>query len=351
MKEEHLSDIEEELFAQYQPQSDHHKPGEYVSASALVSKTAVEIADNMIQERVPGYEDDFDPYYSFKGETLAEEAFRPMDYEEIQAWHPIPETEGWIIRGHADGVRIKEDHVYVGEHKAHTNPTEEKREKAKRQGTLYLAMMTKAAAEFFEKEDSETLVFDSAPWVSDEEYPPFPWKGGYGIGGVVVAVAPPKPPPIVETYPLFMDELEEVLTFYTAKAKHIVRAVEQDDLDPALDWDTSKAGLMEFTDADPLDPDDKEALLEVLEERQEVHQRIQELEGKKAELSNKIEAFMEDKEEDKIKLEEEGYSVSRVRRDGQTKIDRDALKEEGLYEKFTEKGDPYTYVTVRETDG
>lgn len=230
-----LEALRQRVLARYTPVGNKHTPeleDHYVSVSKLVGETAENYAAYILALSP----DDGERYYSYKGNTLADQALVDSDAHELRFEIALG-IDGWRMTGHCDGMDATPHGVAIHEHKAFATPTARKRELARRQGALYLAM----AWELYSKSGVKT--FKSAAY--KEKVSTFTWPEGALPLGVIVSVAPEKPPASSEGYLYNASQLEELLAFYMAKAKHIVTAVQANDLKYAKAWDDSPAGIQE----------------------------------------------------------------------------------------------------------
>lgn len=230
--------------ARYNPPGNVHEEewgAKYLGGSSIVKLTAAAYALRLLaQKEGKAPEDDGERYWSYKGNTLAAEAFADVDCAEVAAAIAL-DQHGWQLRIHPDGVSIIDGHAVVGEHKAHLNVTPAKLELAFRQGALGLAVMdARARQRFTAQPDVETVLFKVAPWHPDQNAF-LEWPRGTVPAGVVVGGAPEVPPAVVAERPLTPADLDGLLAFYRAKAAVIIEAATTDDLEPALKWDLDHA--------------------------------------------------------------------------------------------------------------
>lgn len=263
----------------------HELDGKFLSTSKLVSKTAYEYANQIL-----GQADDVDKYYVFKGMSLGDAALTAFPHKEIKFTYPLGNE--WFIQGHCDAIAAKDGEVVVLEHKAHSNPTDDKVEKAFRQGLLYLAMGWAEHQRSIEAYPGLNVTTFS-PSAYAPNNPAFLWPRDAKPSGVIVCIAPDRPPAMVVKKPVTPTECMEMLAFYAVKATCIINAITSKDLRFASDWDLGPLGCQEFTmTLDQMDqtPDEElDLLIKVYRERDDQY-RI--LEGDVKMLRSKIESKM-----------------------------------------------------------
>lgn len=343
----------ERVHARYAPQGHEHPPGKFVSASLLINISAEDYAKQLLRWVNDGVwnDSDIDPYWSFKGNTLADEALADFPSTEIRVDYPLEDE--WVLRGHLDGIKTVGNRVVVAEHKAHVHPDGWKEEKALRQGALYLAMArhihralmddTWNGDNAFEKvrlsEDRYASRFPLAPWAPPGSKP-FAWRDDAEAGGVLVCIAPAYPPPIVNEHPMTDDNLDEILRLYANKAKTIVSAVENNNLAIARAWDQSETGLKEF--ARKWEEYEEDFDIEALaSEYDDIRSALKELERKKDAVKKELLLKVRGGDD----YESERFKVTHVRQAGRTYADVSALEAEGMTE-FLRTSGPREWVRV-----
>lgn len=243
---EALNAVCDKVWKRFRPAGNVHKSEVdegYLSVSKLTQKRAGEYARILFDRKA----DDVDPYWAFKGNTLASEALRDFMAHEVQVRIPIPGTAYFIV-GHMDGIDvigIGDSGVYVvGEHKAYGEPTDRKVEVAKRQALLYLAGVYHTLNQV---PPGMAATFLKADYAGGGEFKMSPvWSPA----GVVVAVAPNMPPATVLPFAAGREDCEEVLKFYQSKAAAIIKALETGDMSHADAWDSAHSDefVREFED-------------------------------------------------------------------------------------------------------
>lgn len=306
------------VLSRYKPEGNVHLPmldNRYISCSQLVSRTAEEMARLILIEAgvITDEElEDVSSYWSYKGNALGDRALEDVEAKEIHFEVPIGQN-GWRLSGNCDGIEADQSGVVVYEHKAYGFPTRKKVEGAKRQAMLYLAMgwwnhhhrkfqfnidgdgwSVHPVDEVGAEKHSANRVYENkevfnhlrqeweahgekpvgAPPGSTWFYPAayvndgphhFEWPETALPAGVLVCVAPNYPEGEVHDWSVDHEDCEEVLSFYLAKAKVIIKAVEAGDPLIARDqWDRKDPGAAEFARDieefnEPL-PDDFDAL-------------------------------------------------------------------------------------------
>lgn len=232
-----LERVAERVRKRYRPAGNVHVPmweSKSIGGSSLVSKTAREIAEKIIEQR----EDDVDKKWAFLGNTIGDAALEDVKHKEVRFEKDI--GGGWTISGHCDGIEATNAGVIVYEHKYFLKNETEKQEKATRQAMLYLALGAHKVAH------EGTTTF---PIASYAEGPDFTWDRNWGPLGVVTCIAPSHlGEGCVVTREVSREECEEVLAFYEEKAGFIVAAVDSGDLTWAEKWDQGPLGIQEFSD-------------------------------------------------------------------------------------------------------
>lgn len=346
--------LEERIRDAHNPEGNPHQPqipNQYISASKLVKNSAADIASSMLDEIDPDHEDEFPSEYTFLGKTLEEASYEDFDHGEVRLTHPVGDT-GWIIAGHCDMIEHVAGEIYVGEHKFHGTVTDRKAEDAKRQGSIYLSMAWSMA-----KRNGGSATFPQAAYAQDGEA--FHWPMGARPAGVLVTVVQPRPPFFYMRRHMDVDACEEVLDFYEAKAKVIVKAVENEDPTIARDeWDDVEPGVFEFNQ-DYGTPEDIETVRELIDEKEHIKREIDQLEDQKEGLSQQIKSFHDKLDEKSIDLGDGRKSVLiqnpgrkrakvpvehlvEVGFDGKAKVPPSEAEDLGL-EEYVSRGSPYSY--------
>lgn len=216
----------------YHPPGNVHHPGTYVSLSRIVSRPAIEVAEEIIRGLV--FEDndgDREKYWGYLGNTLADEAFHEDDGWEKESRVTLPLQGDWELRGHADAFQAfrvvngeilpaepgEPGYVVCGEHKAHSTPTHEKTDKAKRQASLCLALGWRQVKR------NGSMTFQPAEYEDDAE--PFYWDASWQPAGILVGIAPRYPPPQTPNHLRDDSDLEDYVDFYESKASYIIASV------------------------------------------------------------------------------------------------------------------------------
>jgi len=297
--------------ARYRPAGNVHLPelaDKYLSVSKLVSKTAFEYAESILRGG-----DESDPYWAFKGNGLGNAALADFPCKEIRFTAPIPLTDGrWRIQGHCDAIHCIDNSVFVVEHKAFGDAKAQKVENAFRQGLLYLAMgwdaMRRQAAS---EPDGKMHDVGFIPADYVESLIVFRWPATATPAGVIVAIAPDRPPGRVEERPCSARECEQLLHFYQSKAWYIVKAVEANDPSLAAEWDLGPIGVQEFAmTLDEMEETADQEMVDLLAAYRDAKDRSEQADEEVAFLKAKIESKLV--EANAKKLIVGGHQVSLV---------------------------------------
>jgi hypothetical protein len=372
-REDALYEHTQKIRSRYHPEGHPHPVGSYVSGSQLVKKSAEELASEMI-DKIEGEEDDVPAYYTFRGDSLGDAALQDMPHGECRLRYELPEidtgniadnwdpeevdlgasqalnTSLWRIQGHPDGVDIINGWVFVDEHKSHGMPTDNQIEAARRQGLLYLAMMFNAA-----EANGGRITFENAEWAPEDKRTLAIDLDEHKPGGVVTAVAPTYPPPIVEPEQVTRDELDDLLNYYEDKAIAIVKSVlKKDPTADARMWDNIHD---EFDNRIAESPEDEEDLKKLIGEYEKAHEKQKEWDERKKELKSELMRLHDISGEKRIGVEDDDgkFKSTLVERDGGRKVSVSDVEEaverglisEGAADELIGEKSGYRYVLTK----
>lgn len=311
--------IESKLREAHQPPGHYHPSmleEKYISLSKLTSMSAIDLAGLILDNPK---DDDYNTYYTWLGDTLAEGSYEQlmqaktrkqhMDlferhaYPEIRVERPIADT-GWKWRGHADGgvLHLDEEEggevrVFTLEHKWRSALSTTDIKTALNQGGVYLS----TAMDMLRRSDGE-VVLEPAPWEESEHAKEMVLKDGWLPGGVhgCFITAGASEPIYRRQYIDTWEKVDEVLDFYETKALCVIESVEQGSYEPALAWD-QKAGLWENLERGPK-VTSQEEVDALLDEYDEVKNRIGELETRQETIKKQLEEYLLMEPEEEIVL-------------------------------------------------
>lgn len=321
----------------YCPEGNVHTPGKYLSGSVLTGKTARQIYDQFTSN---DWGDDVPKYWSYLGNTLGDEAFSEEDgwFHEVKV--NLPLIGEWRMTGSADGTKAINNYVFVGEHKAHTDSSAWKEEKAFRQGAFYLACM-------WQMVQSGTTTFNTAEWVKGSET--WGWPEGAIPGGIVVGIAERGPPGIVWGRELTLADIEGIFDFYRNKALCLVEAIEKRDRSIAIQWDEDHRD--EIGDAFvPMLMDETDPIENIMSLYEKAKDERTKAEGREKQYKARIEKLLKDNGlweklyDGGITINE--HTIKAHRQKGAARGDLAKLREAGMYDYIIE-GSEFEVVRIR----
>ena len=337
-------EIREAIHAQYNPAGNVHKSmlqEKYISVSRLVKSTATELAKEILadsQERRNGF-------YSYRGNTLADEALKNIPYREI----PLRSgnIDGWQIRGHADGIKLATfnnvTYVSVIEHKTHEDASRENIDFARRQGILYLTLCLDTI-----KRESGIHDFGVATWLKEKEpdakHLVINTDLKYLPGIISVPVVEWNYAAVRDDKGVSEEECAKWFEFYTQKAKAIIKAVKTKTMSSVEWWDNEGPGIVEFArdTGEMFDPPSKD-IEEKIQRYHEVCAEFDILDEEKTKLAAELMNSLHENAQKKFKIED-GSGVSVISKRNADSVDREALKRDGILEKYLKPGGFTSYI-------
>lgn len=327
----------------YNPRGNVHLPwwqSKTVSNSKLTQESAGDLARAMHAQRAGTYHDGGSGFWSYKGNTLAEEAFADFPHREIVARSPLGH-EGYSLSAAADGVIQVDGYVFVGEHKAFGEPNWDKMDQALRQGANHLAMMWESVVAA-----GKDQTFPIAPWGKPTGNTPFTFLSSYRPGGVLRAVAPNSPPAIITPLVMTEEELAQILAFFKAKALAVLRSALSGDFTESDAWDRDHPE--EFTRSIETLVDPPAALHEVLPKYEAAKSAESVAKREKKRLAAEILKAMDTA--GLMKTVAGGIEVKVTEKKGRRTADVKRLLADGLTE-YVRDGKPYPEIRTRDPAG